>query len=374
METMTVRQEPGSTSPVSSSTSVEGLSVANKGGIQAKRAMETSSQNFSHSPRLIRAPLVKGDTPSRYSAPPQEKRNNSHRSRNGGLLKAEGLSLNPGETHIWKWKPRKHRSTIDPSFTAPVLSVSGNQSVRVVFMSYEGGVIKDVELVCSQTDIEIPVPMKTRIIAAIGMGGAGQIRNRNRLSAGEITTDKSTNNRAGVGFQSTNMLHQIGMNTFLCRGGSLSCSTINTGKMRKTGLAAYTARNVIGIQNRLSVMLPTHIDSLVVIHSGPANPPPSIELEGWSIDSPAQSISREGSHATVWGLVTTDDESDLGEIRISVGDDCRIDSVVGLRGASQDWFTQLESGPWMNLVEEGPLSNRGSATLKWQHQSGGDVE
>ena len=103
----------------------------------------------------------------------------------------------------------------------------------------------------------------------------------------------------------------------------------------------------------------------MLIYSSDDESTPTIELNGWATPSSPILLSRDSSQASIWSLNSEEDGSESGEISITSLDSCRVESAIGLKGEASVWAEHLEHNSWGDLVEEGPLSPIGSATLRW---------
>ncbi|PXY78480.1 MAG: hypothetical protein CXX81_07535 [Methanobacteriota archaeon] len=282
-------------------------------------------------------------------------------------LRGKGLELIAGETHLWKLTnngvPKSRKGKQD---NLPKLSVDGDQGVRISFMSMMGDVIQDLDIPPHTQPTKLPVPPGTRLVAAIGLGGADMIPDYLNVCAGGVLTELSTKNSTGIGFQPTSTLIQLGPLTYLCRGAQLRLKTIYSG-LARGNQQAFTAMNVLQRQSELKFTVPSTIDNLVIILSGQgdAEEALSVEMGGLQVNGKPHLIKRAESMAYIWDV--TDEVKDVNMVQITaqVASGWSVQSMAGVKGSYENWLSRLTSGSWSGLVEEGPLSPEGQSTLIW---------
>ena len=368
MHSIKVRAEPKTELPPSSRTTVLTLPERDtapkikvpRKNVNSKLALRSRTfavNNAGHSP----------NAKSNHQSPIQSTKPSQIRERTT-QLRGGGLSLSPGEMHLWKLTNRGVTPSRDSTSTnRPKLDVDGNQGVRISFMTMVGNPIHEFEIPPHAQPVTLDVPQGTGLVAAIGLGGAGVIPDILQVSPGGILPEISTFNRPGIGFQKSSTIFQVGPFNYLCRGSSLRVKNLDPGPARGKRFA-FSAMYVLDKQPEVEMFLPSTIDNLAIFISGEGEESEvlSVDLGDLIVTGKPHQINRDGSRVYLWDVSDEVENVSMVKILSKVAEGWEIDSIVGLRGSYDNWLQTLSEGTWSSLVEEGPLTSIGESILKWR--------
>ena len=360
-----LRKEDQNSIPISQLTTVNSLSENET--VQRMRVPRKSSQ-------LKRKGLADDNASNAESQTPLKSTNlpmSGHEIKDIGSKKViagslfdSNLQLGPGITHVWHLKGDGLPSSASVD-ECPSIEVNGDQGLRFTFHHGAGSLIQDIDLPPHAQPSQIRLPPGTQIFTVSTLGGQSHISPNTPSSFASITSTHSTENRCGVGFQRDSSLTQVGMFTFLCRGGVLNSSANNSNNtMKKKSL--FRAGDITEEQNLLTLTLPANILSIVVISSTKEghDEDVAVSISGVSAKSAATSIQRKGMVAHLWSVIGEKNDGTI-QIAAQTGDSTSIHSIVGFVSNSDSILSELSEGSWLNLVEEGPLSSNGRTSLGW---------
>lgn len=314
--------------------------------------------------RVKRIAPVIGSSSRVVKAPSQLKSRAVKRQMRDDLLGA-GCILKPGTVHVWRLFGSQ-RSRVGKGSEATI-ELSGDQGVRISFHSRSGDVIQDVEMVAGKGKMHIPVPPTSAYFSAWGLGGASLLPSTVPPAPGALTSEVSTHNSTSIGFQSDSIIIQLNETHYLCRGGTIRANVIKAGKPQSRDNFCFPAREVLEGQRIVVMTAPASMDTLLVIVEGEGDLQDSVRVScsGTELTSSMDPLVQNGRMAILLSLRDLENVQDLTRLAIRTSEGSRVHSVVCFKGEVEHWVKTLQSRDWDGLVEEGPLSSEGTATLRW---------
>jgi len=266
-------------------------------------------------------------------------------------LHGTGLKLLPGQ-HIF----------VDlgaPSMDANTsLIVNGDQAVRVAFATLSGHLVSSTEASEHHLPCNIPIPVGSRVVHFFGFGNSNDSSNHLPLGPNSISLNCSTDNTTAVGFQAHTRIVGVPNTLFVCRGGvlrfdHLSIDTKNSLRSRELLKAAkvVTLETSTSANTLMAIVNSKSLDTIQVLNNGTA-----IEMEPMQVNNGALS-------ALIWEI--SDSENQIQHFTISSQEVGSIHSLMVMRGSPESWNETMQNRHWDTIVEEGALSNHGSATISF---------
>ena len=268
------------------------------------------------------------------------------------LQSENGLHCKPGQNILVELLGRRNRSN-------PMnYVIEGDQAVRVAVLDGSGGLLNDIEYAPHSLPTELcELPQKAAYLALTGLGNHVDFESI-QPGSGAVTLTCSTDDTAAIGFHPPNRLVRLHSGRYLCRGGAIiTDGTIDDVRPWTTAEKCLTGATMVNLQMSSSV------ETVVVITE--QNAQPSINSIGIDVTGNSHTVQGNQVTATLWSVSKTDGGEDTCSITIQTSERSKIHSVIAMRGGIEHWIGTMETNDWSTIVEEGAISNRGTASIRF---------
>jgi hypothetical protein len=269
-------------------------------------------------------------------------------------LLGEGLVLESGRSTVVKLHQHDMRT-----FT---LHHRGTQGMRVAAYNDAGQPLLDVDLLATEEQQSIVLPLKSDYLVVTGYGGDEALYEIDSPDAGAISLHHSTDDTAGAGFHPRTRLVSTPVG-YVCRGGMVSLSS--TGLEDRPWVAAVDA---LRTTKEAVFHTSSNISTFAIVHAH--DDPPSVESNGVEFISDASVIQGTSLSISIWAVKRSTDSS-LCTISTSFVESGSLHSMVALAGHHQEWVEFFKSRDWTTIIEEGAICGHGESIL---HLSAGDEQ
>ena len=256
-------------------------------------------------------------------------------------------------------------SSIDNS---KIISIEGDQAVRVAFTTNSGHLISSSEIPQHVLPHQLNIPVNSRIIHVFGYGDISESSSHLNLGSNSISLNCSTDNTTAVGFQAQSRIIGIPNTLLICRGGVVRFDHLTTDyKNSIRAMSLLKGANVVTFETGsdaetfIAILNSSAVETAVFTHSG-------VELK-----DPFESIENGGLTAPIWNLPTSDYE--INKFTVSTELKGSVHSLMAMKGQPESWANTMMNQYWDTIVEEGALTNEGTALIKISNiENGKDKE
>ena len=234
--------------------------------------------------------------------------------------------------------------------------------MRVAAYNDAGQPLLDVDLLATEEQQSIVLPLKSDYLVVTGYGGDEALYEIDSPDAGAISLHHSTDDTAGAGFHPRTRLVSTPVG-YVCRGGMVSLSS--TGLEDRPWVAAVDA---LKTTKEAVFHTSSNISTFAIVHAH--DDPPSVEGNGVEFISDASVIQGTSLSISIWAVKRSTDSS-LCTISTSFvesgsfafhGGSCRTSSGMG-------GIFQIKG--LTTIIEEGAICGHGESIL---HLSAGDEQ
>jgi hypothetical protein len=256
-------------------------------------------------------------------------------------------------------------SSIDDS---RIISIEGDQAVRVVFTTNSGHLITSSEIPQHVLPHQLNIPINSRIIYLFGYGDISESSNHLNLGSNSISLNCSTDNTTAVGFQAQSRIIGIPNTLLICRGGVVRFDNLTTdyknsirARSLLKGAKVVTFETGGNAETFIVILNSSAVETAVYTHSG-------VELK-----DPFESIENGALTALIWNLPTSGNQ--INKFTVSTELKGSVHSLMAMKGKAEIWADTMMNQYWDTIVEEGALTNEGTALIKISNlENGKDME
>jgi len=275
---------------------------------------------------------------------------------------SEGILLPAGTTHVWDL----------PAETGQTVTIAGTAGARVSFLSRAGYMLSDTEMLPGGSPL--PVPANAAMLAVMCLGNvplnaAGAAPNI--VPGFGAVTFSAGNRNAVVGWQTGNLVAQVGSTTLLGRGCALILpQPALTNKGRQTAAQAMvrlseTLMDQPGVETWLPAGV-TVIALVLDIADPTANEEGDLALAVQGAKLSCQPIRVTGGNRKMlfYDVVSRDPKATHISVSSASRQGLRVAGIAGLSGRAQEWGIRLNGRVPEHFVAEGPLTPDGEIGVR----------
>jgi len=262
-------------------------------------------------------------------------------------LLGDGLLLESGRSTVIKLHQNDLR--------ALTLHHRGTQGMRVAAYDDAGQPLLDVDIIASDEQQTIPLPLKSDYLVVTGYGGDKALYEIESQDSGSISLHHSTDDTAGAGFHPRTRLVSTPVG-YVCRGGMVSLSS--TGLDDRPWVAAVDA---LKTTKEAVFHTSSNITTFAIVHAH--DDPPSIEGSGVDFVSDASLIRGASLSISIWAVKRSTD-SPMCTISSSFVESGSLHSMVALAGQHEEWVEFFKSRDWTTIIEEGAICGEGESVIQ----------
>lgn len=276
------------------------------------------------------------------------------------LVVGVGVTLPAGTTHIWEL----------PKASGRTMLIEGEAAVRVTCLTRGGRILTDHEETAHRGTV-VSVPDECGMVAVTCLG---RVASGAELSGGLGAVSFSVapyGSSAVVGWQTGNLLPQVGSSALLGRGACLLLPQPYVplkGKQRTTQSMLRVSDAMVE-QQGAETWLPTKVGVVGVLLDqqdtcAAVEGDFSIAATGAKLQTPPLRV--EGGRRKLLLYDVAELEEGAGQIVVSVAsrEGSRFAGVVGLPGRAQEWAARMNGGVPEHLVPDGPLTPDGEVSVR----------
>ena len=319
----------------------------------------------------------------------------------------DGVTLPAGTTHLWDLPvitPATNPTTSPgpsgmaasaqsaPASASPFaaagnilwsVAVSGVAAVRITCLTRGGKVLSDQELVPA-APATIPVPASAAMLAVTCLGkvpttvagapAGGLAAAFGRVTFGTVPQGKMP----AVGWQTGNLLPQVGPSALLGRGACLILPSPRAAlrARRATTQAMVRASEAMVNQPGVETWLPIGVGVVMIIldqqdPTAAANGDLAIAVDGATLSTPPLRVVGGRRRALLYDVLQRKPGVDHMVVAVASTTGWRLAGAVGLPGRAQEWAAYMHGGVPEHIVPEGPLTPDGQVTVRLTQVSGG---
>jgi hypothetical protein len=279
------------------------------------------------------------------------------------VLRGEGATVGAGATHVWDLPAQRPRA----------VNLQGSAGARVTFLTRGGGVLGDRELLVSDQS-SVPIPAEA---AGVAIGCLGKTPDRINAPGGGFAALSFETARSGAdvacGWQSANMLVQVGPGALLGRGACvvLSRATVTSRGRQSTTQAVVRALDTVGDLAGVETWLPASVGVVMVLldqqdPTAASDGDLSIAADGATLAVPPARVVGGRRKALLYDVVDHDRTADHLVVAVASRAAWRVAGVVGLPGRAQEWAVRFNGNLPEHLVPDGPLTPDGRLTVRFE--------
>jgi hypothetical protein len=276
-------------------------------------------------------------------------------------LQSDGLTIPAGTTHIWDI----------PAGAQNEFLITGDSAFRVTFLTRGGSVVADSEYPATkQTTVAIPARCGMVSIECLGNLPAGTATVSAGFAAVAFTAAPS-GKKTVVGWQSGNLLPQVGPTTILGRGACLVLPQTNTPKRNRQAISQTMVRvsDAVAEQVGTETWLPTSVGVVMILldmqdASATTNGDLALSAEGATLAASPIRILGGRRRAVLYDVTDPDPKAAHLTIGVASLTGWRVSGVVGMAGNAQEWAANLQGKVPEHVVPDGPLTPDGSISVR----------
>jgi hypothetical protein len=277
------------------------------------------------------------------------------------LIRGEGVMLPAGTTHVWDL----------PATAGRAVAISGSAAARVTFLSRAGYVLSDTELLSGAP--ALPAPEAAAMVAVTCLGNPPAIRGAAaRVTPGLGAVSFNAGHRSAiVGWQTGNLVPQVGSTTLLGRGCVIILSQPALTNKRRFAAAQATVRlsGALVQQPGVETWLPLGIGVVALIldildPSATQDGDLSLAVKGAGLSSRPVRVAGGNRKMLFYDVVSRDREASHIGISVASRQGVRVAGVAGLSGRAQEWGIRLNGRVPEHWVGEGPLTPDGQLNIR----------
>jgi hypothetical protein len=268
-----------------------------------------------------------------------------------------GVPVDPGSTLRWSLPTR------DVGGEPPVLAIAG-AAVRVTALGRSGVPLLDAELAGT---VRLPLPPGTATLAVTGLGRSG--RPRVEPAPGAITLHEATSPVPVVGWQAHTPLVIVGEQTLLARGATVRLAAPLPAHVPPGTLVAAEA---VALQRGVETILPATVRAIAIVldegaeeASGPLDETFAASAVGAVLTDEPLVVAAGARTVLVYDVVAADSGAETITVPVAFSEAWTLAGVLGFSADARTWAPLLAHGQLDTLVENGPLSPLGSATVQF---------
>ncbi len=279
-------------------------------------------------------------------------------------FQGDGLTIPAGTTHIWDV----------PAGTQDNLIVTGDSAFRVTFLTRGGSVIGDNEYPPSPTGAltTVPLPAKCGMVSieCLGKLPAGAAGVKPGFAAIAFTAAPA-GKQTVAGWQTGNLLPQVGPTTILGRGSCLVLPQTHIPLRNRQAISQTMIRVSDAVVDQIGTetWLPTSIGVVMVLldlqdGTAGADGDLALSVHGATLSSTPIRILGGRRRALLYDVSDIDPKAGHVTIGVASVTGWRISGVVGMTGKAQEWATSLHGKVPEHIVPDGPLTPDGSISVR----------
>jgi hypothetical protein len=280
---------------------------------------------------------------------------------------ADGVTIPAGTTHLWEYPG---------NFS---LALTGTAGVRITFMDRAGNVLRDTEIAVSrQASLESVTNCELVAITCLGSLPAGKVAIAGGFGAVSSAT-AAAGSIAVVGWQSGNLLPQVGAASLLARGATLRLRQAHIGSLsgQKLTQAMTRVSSAIAGQAGAETWLPKSIGVVMVIldqrdATAAENGDLAIACEGATLAVPPVAGAGGKRRALLYDVSSRDEKAEHITISVASKAGWVLAGIVGLPGHAVEWAARLHGQVPPHLVPDGPLTTDGQVRVRLTPSTGGN--
>lgn len=323
--------------------------------------------------QLIKVPAAKAPRPTKATLGTRALRNADFgaaigRAHQKAFTKAAsdllttGVVLGSGAMHVWDVPNAKGRFVI-----------SGDAAVRMLCTSRTGEMLRDVEFLAAGSRAQ-DLPAGTAMVAIECLGALPPRTPAVAPAAGAVTALYAPAGcAAAVGWQSTNMLVQIGPTSFAGHGATLKVTRqVSSGRRgRPASFGMLRASDALRGQVAVATSLPASVEVVIVILD-PADLTASqrgdlgLAVQGATLSSPPQRSTRGNRRCLCYDVTTRDKDAARFTVSVASAAGWSVAGVIGVKGKALEWAASFETGSVDALIQDGAMAPGGSLSVKYE--------
>jgi large repetitive protein len=280
-------------------------------------------------------------------------------------FRGNGLAIPAGTTHIWDV----------PAGAQDELIVTGDSAFRITFLTRGGSVLGDVEYppappTAPQTTVPLPAKCGMVSIECLGKLPAGSATVAPGFAAVAFTAAPA-GKKTVAGWQSANLLPQVGPTTILGRGSCLVLPQTHIPLRNRQAISQTMIRvsDAVAEQIGTETWLPTSIGVVMILldlqdASASADGDLALSCQGATLSSTPIRILGGRRRALLYDVSNADPTAGRITVGVASVSGWRLSGVVGMPGQAQEWATDLQGKVPEHIVPDGPLTPDGSISVR----------
>jgi hypothetical protein len=273
-----------------------------------------------------------------------------------------GVAVPAGASHVWDVPPGQKLSVL----------VAGQAAARVTFLSRAGYVLADHELLPGSQPLPLPDAVAGVAVTCLGnpptttpVPGA----NSPATGLGAVTF-VAGNRNAIVGWQTGNLVPQVGSTSLLGRGCAIILAQPALTNKRRLPAAQAMVRlsEALVDQKGVETWLPIPV-SVVGLLLDILDPTASqdgdlaIAVKGGTLSTQPVRVVGGNRKMLFYDVVSRDANATYLSVSVASRSGLRLSGIVGLSGSAQEWGIRLNGQVPEHWVSEGPLTPDGQVTV-----------
>lgn len=282
-------------------------------------------------------------------------------------LMGEGCVVAAGVTHLWDIPDASNQNLV----------VRGD-AARVTLLDRGGAVLSDQEFAALRP-VNIPLPVQCAIIAVTCLGKtslSAPAGSSSGMGALSLHTG-AANNKAAVGWQTGNLVPQVGATSLLGRGCCLVLAQHNPIRRKKQQASQAMVRIGPAMLDKTAVetLLPAAIDVVMVLldqQDPTAAGHGDLQIAATGITLEATPLRVEGGARTalLYTVLSRDAKAPYATVALASASGWRLAGVIGVAGKAQEWAVGMNGGIPAQLVPNGPFTPDGQIVVQLKSTGG----
>jgi hypothetical protein len=278
------------------------------------------------------------------------------------LVRGDGIVLPAGTTHVWDI----------PAVAGQTVTVAGTAGARVSFLSRAGYMLSDTEMLPGGPPLALPANAAMVAVTCLGnvpVNPAGAAPNI--VPGFGAIAFAAGNHNAVVGWQTGNIVPQVGSTTLLGRGCAIILPQPALINKRRQPAAQAMVRlsETLVDQPGVETWLPAGV-TVVALLLDITDPTATqegdlaIAVQGATLSSQPTRVIGGNRKMLFYDVVSHDPKAAHISVSSASRQGLRVSGVAGLSGRAQEWGIRLNGRVPEHLVAEGPLTPDGQIRVR----------
>jgi hypothetical protein len=278
-------------------------------------------------------------------------------------VSAAGVVVPAGATHVWDVPAGQKLS----------VQIAGNSAARATFLSRAGYVLSDTEMLPGNQQLALPDAVAIVAVTCLGnpQAAGAPLGTAPAAAAGlGAVTFAAGNRNAIVGWQTGNLVPQVGSTSLLGRGCVIILAQPALTNKRRLPAAQAMVRlsEALVDQPGVETWLPTAISVVgllldIVDPSASQDGDLAIAVKGATLSTPPVRVVGGNRKMLFYDVLAHDANATYISVSVGSRSGLRLSGIVGLSGRAQEWGIRLNGQVPEHWVGEGPLTPDGQITV-----------